>query len=110
MHKPKRSVSALLTLLLIISLESCGGMPERPQGWICINDFPRSQAICDDLNDPIKSKVVPLTQTDKWIMIDPDTWQNLNVYIEELKHKAEKSGCITSEERKSMPSLKDLVP
>lgn len=74
---------------LALSVASCAQMPQKPTGSFCNHDFSDSISICNDLATGKALPDVPIAQTDKWIMFPPETWQNIQNYIDELIRIAE---------------------
>lgn len=81
----------LVILLAIVSSVACAGMPAKPKGELCTHYASAGVAICNDIPTGHDAPDVIISDTDKWVMFSPQTWQNVMDYIDALKRKAEKT-------------------
>ena len=84
---------------LALVLSSCASLPDPPNGQMCSHYQALKIAICNDIRSG--ARVVPDTpieNTDKWVMFDLVTWQNIVNYMDALRRAAEKKGAITKEQ------------
>lgn len=88
----------LLLLITTLSvLTSCAQLPSPPQGSTCVGDVIRGGFVCVPIQTAIRrgevlkrdaSSFVPFKDVDNWIAFSPKTWENIQVYIGELKQLA----------------------
>lgn len=93
----------LTSLLLILSCAGCNSLPKPPTGNTCIVDVANSGADCSPINTAIRLRgvipqikanatiFVPFNQMDNYVAFSPDTWANIQIYINELKQLAKTS-------------------
>lgn len=82
MPKLKRKLGRLFAILIFSS--SCAGLPQKPSIDICAHDQPRHEALCSN-NQTGKEFDIPIEQTDKFIMFNPDHWGLILLYIRQLE-------------------------
>lgn len=78
----------IAALALVMSMTGCtslgGRLPDPPKGQFCSHFQPSAKAVCSDISTNQALPSVPISQTDKWIMIPPQTWEKIQNYIDEL--------------------------
>lgn len=72
-------------------------MPPKPQGSVCVIDIKDQFLICEPIASMTKiedvrnirqshtAQLIPLSQADNYIAFSPDTWGNIELYINELE-------------------------
>lgn len=90
----------LLTTILsaVALLESgCQSLPPPPKGNTCIGDVARGGVDCVPISRAVRHQAVlkadansfiPWAQMDNWVCFSPTSWQNIQVYIGEVKNLA----------------------
>ena len=76
----------LLILTAAISLSGCAGIPKPPEGnlYLHFGQF----ALCSDMATGLVCDTLPIERTQNFIMLEPETWEALNNYIDELVRMA----------------------
>jgi hypothetical protein len=79
-------MQTLVYLIVLAVISGCAtGLPKPPKGSFCTHYQERNIALCNDLSSGNPESDVPMHSTDKWIMFSPDTWNNVQDYIDQLK-------------------------
>lgn len=78
----------ILLVLCSLAMASCA-LPDKPEGRLCTHYEAKQIAICNDIKTSKALPDVPISQTDKWVMMDPKTFKNLLDYIDLLRRRAE---------------------
>jgi hypothetical protein len=106
MPKLQEKKLMLRTLLIgtLLVLSSCQSIPKPPVGETCIIDVANVDADCATIQASIKAQgdirgmraatneVIPLSAMDNYVCFSPQTWGNIQTYINELKQIA-KTNC-----------------
>ena len=60
----------------------------KPEGFLCVIDYPHQNAQCSDIKDPRgKKEVLALSQMDNFVAFSPNTWAEIQTFIHDLKRK-----------------------
>lgn len=78
----------LLTVSAILS--ACAGLPTPPTGKLYLH-FGDS-ALCSDIQTGDACPKVPMSQTEKYVMLEPQTWANIQNYIDALLRALQQKG------------------
>lgn len=82
-QKPKHKKRWMLLLAAsAVVLSACAGLPTPPTGKMYLH-FGES-ALCSDLESGQICQKLPISQTQKFIMFEPQTWANIQNYIDAL--------------------------
>lgn len=75
----------VLLLIIFSAVIGCKSIPEIPDGTkLWQHDLPRNQAIGEDIKTG-EEYTVPMSETDKWYMQDPASYDNMQEYRDELE-------------------------
>lgn len=74
-----------MVILMFTGCSTLGSKPPPPKGQFCAHNQPEKIAQCADLQNGHATPAVPIDQTDRWIMFSPETWENIQNYIDALK-------------------------
>lgn len=86
-----------LALLITPLLTSCASMPALPVGQLCLFNSATFQSVCEPISpDKVKgsryevlsgmnANYVMAKDMDNWITLDGDSWEALQVYLNQLK-------------------------
>jgi hypothetical protein len=102
----KLRIWLIISSLLIVS---CSSLPDKPSGDLCIIDIKDNELVCAPLSSIKinmsfkeflaleKDNVIPLSQADNYVAFSPETYGNIQAYINKLELMAEQ--CQTSTSR-----------
>jgi hypothetical protein len=85
---------------------SCQSLPPPPKGKICVFGVEEMASHCSVISQNIISEIrgiyklniqeiqtqgdqIPVTEMNNWITTDPDSWANIEAYINKLKSRLE---------------------
>jgi len=74
-----------MVILMFTGCSTLGSKPPPPKGEFCAHNQPEKIAQCADMGNGHATPAVPIDQTDRWIMFSPETWENIQNYIDALK-------------------------
>lgn len=83
-------IKLLAVSVAILSL-GCMSLPKPPEGSIYLHSVKTDRALCSDLKTGTTCPALPMSQTDKFYMLAPATWEGVQNYIDALIRLAEKS-------------------
>ena len=76
-----------VVLLVILSSSCASNLPQKPEVDLCAHWLEDSTAQCVN-NQTDEYFEIPMYQTDKWIMMSPEHWGLVLLYIKELEEAA----------------------
>jgi hypothetical protein len=72
-------------LVSILGGTSCAHrLPNPPKGELYLHNAPKGVALCTTLGSGKPCPAVPINQTDRFFMVSPATFNNVNKYIDSL--------------------------
>lgn len=78
-----RLTKQLATYIAVISLIGCAGLPKPPEGNLYLHFG--NEALCSEMKiGGGACPPLPIEKTQNFIMLEPQTWEALNNYIDEL--------------------------
>lgn len=92
-----------LTTILLVLNAGCSSLPKAPTGYTCVVDVANNGADCSPISSAVRFRnnisqikanatiFIPFAQMDNYVAFSPDSWGNIQVYINELKQLANKS-------------------
>ena len=86
----RQKLQKSIVLLLGILISSCGKIPPKPSIDLCIHDQPRKIVYCNN-NTTGNEYDLPISQTDKYLMLSPDDYQSLLIYLQKLEDRLKRS-------------------
>lgn len=92
MQKLKKKLTTLLPILLVTCNLACKKLPKKPEGELCLHNQPKAVAQCAKLNSGEVLPAKPISETHKFIMFSPETWENVSNYIDKLIYELRKNG------------------
>lgn len=80
---------------LILLNSSCAQLPPLPQGNLFVLDVKTQKAYGKDIpssvqNTPSPTVVVPFSNIDKWVCFDPESFKNVQIYIQQMTEVAKR--------------------
>lgn len=114
--KTKKLLLKASSIILLTSFLGCASLPPPPQGDLCVISVADGGAVCVPINPAVVKEYteakhlhcvnvpnknalmcdknsfeaikVEFKAMDNWIAFDPQTWANLQAYINKLKYRA----------------------
>lgn len=74
----------LKQLFVALICSSCAGVPTKPVIDLCANDLDLGQVHCVN-NQTQESRSIPWYETDRFIMLSPEDWGDILIYIRALE-------------------------
>lgn len=106
MQRLRKNYKLVLTTLLSALTISCAtNLPKPPDGRLYLHDAVSSRALCSELNTGVECPAVPLGETNRWYMLEPQTLQKLMEYIDELIYEIQKPQIQSNEKKKESIEL-----
>lgn len=101
---------AILSLAFMLTTSGCSNLPPKPKGTVWIVDYPRSEIVGApfgqfnlDTTDywSVRGQLLfsiprtyverkPLSDANKYICFDPDTWERFDAWVKEVQKEAER--------------------
>lgn len=84
----------LSIILLVVNCGCLATLPKPPKGDLCVLDVQTATGECVHISKVAKrekldrddvSSHVSINTMDNWVAFSPDTWANIQVYINDLK-------------------------
>ena len=84
----------LLLIAWLLILSSCNSLPPPPSGSLCIVDEGSREAYCSSIPEAVAGQMpihttVPITGMDKYVCFSPESYRNIQAYIQKLKRLAQ---------------------